>query len=169
MERKKEKGNAATSPNSKRQDKYTSLYSKNEILQESKKAIDYFIFKTQFAKNKSFHTKNINSLIDLYNYLEKPTHISDIMDAILLELYLHKVLEIKNEHYAIKKVASIIEYPKESILSVQDFIRDNIIFKRLEQPNFKTSDIFKTIEVIGIETHIQEILNILNNDIKWKR
>jgi len=142
------------------------------ILAKSKKAIDYFSFKKQFAKNKEYHQINVEALEQMQllanNLLNSKKEIV-IIESLILELYTYKLIEWKDQKTALKKVGEIIEHPKATKERFKDFISANIFFKYFQNNFEDIEEFYKNEEEIKNNTDklTEEMLTIFKDTIEW--
>jgi len=144
------------------------------IQDNGKRAIEYFKFKLDFAKNKQTHAMNLNHLITLYNTYEiiknKAIESTNI-DSLLLEL-----IRLKLQYYngdlpeAIKDIINLTSFNKglsrlNLRLDLADYLYSSYYNELRNEKDFYkfmkgTEDNLETIL-------IDEALNNIKNEIEW--
>lgn len=144
-----------------------------KILENSSRAIDYFDFKTEFAKNQKYHNKNVNELVKLYNLTEtllNNKHLK-LIETLLLEIYTNKLKEWKGDqkqaYKSIRFILSNLDYCQKDFLS---FIEHNHYLIHYNNISIISADQFfkqKKISEDYAEFHKKEITTIFKELIKW--
>ncbi len=139
-----------------------------QIKENLKKAIECFDFKQKFAKNKEWHNKNVNYLVEAYNYIDlhHSFKTNRLLTALIYHLFFSNLEKYKNQDIAMKQTIDFIKNPNYQISFFYGFIKNEILSSKIETAlktnNINTKEIFDTSEA---KTVMKEILQLAKTAI----
>lgn len=140
------------------------------IQKGAEEAIDYFTFKTKYAKNKPYHTKQLNKLIRLNNAFEfiLSGEIFKVIESLSLALLRHKLKETANMPFAISYVAELMKFPQYSKGDTVLWINDTILQQRMSETPLTTDNVLQIIDFGNTDKLVDEISIIFKQSVSWE-
>ncbi len=139
---------------------------KSEILKDLKKAIKYFDFKKQFAKNKEYHVHNVNLLIKAFNFLENQTetNLINTIDTLLIIVFFQNLDRYENTQTALERTIFTIKNKKYTYdfyagIMCGNYLNKTVkdLLKKKELP--EAEKIQKILDTSFVDVFITDVLN----------
>lgn len=146
----------------------------DKIQKNGEKAIEYFRFKLDFAKNPTTHGMYLNHLITFYNTFDQlknyRTH-SRVIDGLILELLRLKFREYEGDlPSAVREIGHIIDRTYPIMKSDLKLEIDMFLYKNLYN-ELSTIEDFKNWMQDYNENFVDEVINealtVLKQGIEW--